>query len=141
MTTEKVAKKVRHDCRVLKVDTSLGLVFGYAIVSKVDGEPYYDLHGHHIAEDVMMAAGADFMEKSRMAWDMHTEPEGGSIVFAFPITKETAEAFDLGEPSMTGLAIAMKPANEETLAKYADGTYGGFSIGGYAEVHEVDADE
>ena len=31
--------------KILKVDDSLGLVFGWAIVCQEDGVPYYDVQG------------------------------------------------------------------------------------------------
>lgn len=116
---------------VCKVDESLGLVLGWAIVCKKDGEQYFDLQGDHIPEQSMLEAATDFMLNSRMAKDMH-RPDGqlpGSIVFAFPMTSEVAKSFGI-ETSTTGLMIAMKPDNKEILDKFASGEYTGFSIGG-----------
>lgn len=131
----------RTSAAIKKVDLDLGLVFGFAIICKVDGEPYYDLHNHHISEIEMTKAAVGFMEESRAAWDMHAEPEGGSVVFAMPLTPDIAKAFGLDEPTTTGLMIAMKPDNPETLEKFHDGTYRGFSIGGAAIVEEIEEPE
>lgn len=119
---------------ILKVDETLGLVFGFAIVCKDGGEDHYDLQGHHIPEDVMVDAATDFALNSRMAKDMHGQRERGdeqtgSVAFMFPLTAETAKAFGLGTPPKTGLMIAMKP-DAALLAKFASGEYTGFSIGG-----------
>lgn len=113
---------------VLKVDESLGLVFGYAIVCKEGGKDYYDLQGDHIPEDAMLEAACEFMQSGRVAKEMHDGDEIGQVVFAFPMTTEIAKAFDI-EVSKTGLLVAMKPS-KEVLKKFADGTYTGFSIGG-----------
>ena len=114
-----------------KVDDSLGIVLGWAIVCKQDGQEYYDLHGDHIPEDAMLEASVDFMENSRVAKDMHRQDGElpGSVVFAFPMTEDIAKAFNI-ETNKTGLMIAMKPDSPEILEKFRSGEYTGFSIGG-----------
>jgi len=120
-----VAKRVD----VLKVDESLGIVFGWAIVSKVNGVDYFDVQGDNITEAAMLKAAADFMLNSRVLGDMHEKAEGGSVLFAFPLTTDVAKAFGI-TTKQTGLMIGVKPANAETLAKFVSGEYTGFSIGG-----------
>lgn len=112
-----------------KVDESLGLVFGFAIVCKVDGEDYYDVQGDFIPEDAMLAASCEFMQGARVAKEMHAGEAKGTVVFAFPMTTDIAKALGITTPK-TGLLIAMKPDSEDILAKFRDGTYTGFSIGG-----------
>ena len=121
--------KKEINTKILKVDDSLGLVLGYAIVCKEDGEDYYDTQGDHIPEDAMLKASAEFMLGKRVLGDMHKTAEGGTVVFAFPMTTDIAKAFGI-EVKKTGLMIAVKPETEEMLKKYRDGTYTGFSIGG-----------
>lgn len=117
---------------ICKVDESLGLVFGWAMVCKEGGEDYFDLQGDHIPEDAMLAASTDFMLNSRMAKDMHLEDGElpGSVVFAFPMTTEVAKSFGI-ETDKTGLLVAMKPESDEIFEKFKSGEYTGFSIGGY----------
>jgi hypothetical protein len=130
--------KFETGAEVCKVDEALGLVFGYAIVSKVDGEPYYDLHGDHIPEDAMLEAATDFMLNSRVAKEMHEGEKAGEVVFAFPMTEDISKSLDI-DPKRTGLLIAMKPSDPTTLEKFASGEYTGFSIGGqYIENEEVE---
>lgn len=125
-----------NKAQVVKVDSDLGLVFGYAIVSTSDGQPYYDVQGDHIPEDAMLKAAADFMENSRIAKEMHQGDAKGSVVFAFPLTTDIAKSLGI-TAQKTGLLIAMKPT-AEVLAKFKDGSYTGFSIGGsYGDVEEV----
>lgn len=114
---------------ILKVDDSLGLVLGWAIISKKDGEDYYDLQKDHIPEDAMLKASVDFMQGQRVVGDMHSSEEGGQVVFAWPMTSDIAKAFGL-KTTTTGLMVAIKPKNQKTLEKFKDGTYNGFSIGG-----------
>jgi len=113
----------------IKVSLEHGLVFGYAIVSKIAGEPYFDLHGDHIPEDALLAASVDFMQNSRVAKEMHQGEEKGTVVFAFPLISDVAKSLGISTEK-TGLLIAMKPDSPEMLAKFASGEYTGFSIGG-----------
>lgn len=122
------AKKFEKSVAVLKVDTDLGLVFGWGIVCKKDGADYFDLQNDHIPEDAMLSAATDFMAHSRVAKEMHTGDAAGSIVFAFPMTAEIAKAYGV-ETRDSGLMIAMKP-DADMLERFRDGTYTGFSIGG-----------
>ena len=119
-----------------KFDENLGLLFGYAIVSEVDGEPYYDTQGDYIPGDSMLKAAADFMKNSRAAGDMHEDTDAGQVVFCWPMTDEIAKAFDI-QVKKTGLLIAVKPDDDEMLSKFASGEYTGFSIGGQRVVDEA----
>ena len=114
--------------QILKVDEELGLVLGWAIVSKIGGEPYFDTQGDHIPESSMLEAATDFMLNSRVAKEMHEGDQAGSVVFAWPMTADIAAAFGI-ETTKTGLMIAMRP-EEEMLQKFKRGELKSFSIGG-----------
>lgn len=125
---------------VCKVDEQLGLVFGYAMVCKIDGERYFDTQGHHIPEDTMLRTLAKFMQGDNVAKEMHSGDAVGNFVFAFPMTEEIAKSLDI-TVKRTGALVAMKPDNPETLSKFASGEFTGFSIGGSKPVfEEVDDD-
>jgi len=131
-----MATQFENKVQVVKVDSNLGLVFGFAIVSTSGGEPYYDVQGDHIPEAVMLKAAMEFMENSRIAKEMHQGQPKGSVVFAFPLTTDIAKSLGI-TTERTGLLIAMKPT-AAVLEKFRDGTYTGFSIGGaYGEMEEV----
>ena len=123
-----MSTEFERSSEVFKVDESLGLVFGFAIISKVDGEPYFDVQGDHIPEDAMLKAATDFMASSRAAKEMHRGDAVGQVLYAFPLTEEIAKSLDIITPR-TGLLIGMRPG-PEAVAKFKDGTYKGFSIGG-----------
>lgn len=123
-----------------KVDEELGIAFGWAMISKVDGEDYYDLQDDNIPEESMLKASVDFMENSRVGGDMHIHTDdgvkkAGNILFAFPMTSEAADALMI-KTKYTGLLIGMKVMDKEVLSKIKDGTYTGFSIGGIRIVDE-----
>lgn len=122
---------------IAKVDTELGLVFGWAIVCKVDGKDYFDVQGDHIPESAMLEATTDFA-KSMIMGKMHiqdvaadgtkTPQQHGDVVFSMPMTTDVAKAFGV-ETKTTGWMVAVAPS-PEILAKYKSGEYTGFSIGG-----------
>jgi hypothetical protein len=123
-------------CKVAGIEEDLGLVLGWAIVCKVDGEDYYDLNidksgervPEHITEKAMLKAAVDFAESARAGNEMHSGPDVGQHVFVFPMTTEIAKAAGI-TTNKTGLLVGYKPT-AEVLAKFKDGTYKGFSIEG-----------
>lgn len=126
------------EVRISKVDEDLGIVFGYAIICKADGENYFDSQGDHIPEDAMLEATSEYMSGKRVAKDMHVGGSVGQVVFGFPMTAEIAKALDI-EVQKTGFIVGMKPFEEDMLQKYANGWYTGFSIGG-KRIHDEKAD-
>lgn len=137
-----MSKTFETRAQVLKVDDSLGLVFGWGLITSEGDQPYFDTQGDHITDEAMLEAVTDFMLKSRIAADMHPEREedgsvrrDGDVVFAFPLTADVAKAFGI-ETDRTGLLVAVKPS-PEVLGKFRDGTYTGFSIGGRRIAEEV----
>lgn len=127
---------MRREFQIAKVDAALGLVFGYAIVCAVDGEPFYDGQGDYIPEDVMLRASAAFMQTDRAAKEMHSGGVAGRVVFAFPLTEDIAASLGI-KARKSGLLIAMKPDDPAMLERFANGELCGFSIAGTAYVeHE-----
>lgn len=128
--------------RFVKYDAALGLILGFAIVCKTDGQPYTDLHGDHIPEESMIEAAVEYMRTSRESRDNHGRAKDGETVFAFPYTQETADALGLGvEVHKSGLLVGMIPS-KDVLTKVERGEYTGLSIGGVRVVDEpVDDDE
>jgi len=116
---------------ILKVDESLGLVFGFAIICKEEGEDHFDHQADHIPESVMLKGSLDFAKSGRVAKEMHEGDQIGDITFMFPLTTEIASSLDI-VTKRTGLLIAMQPESTEVLQKFASGEYTGFSIGGTA---------
>lgn len=127
--------KFERAVEVQKVDASLGLVFGFAMVCKVDGEPYFDLQDEHIPEDVMLKGSLAFMQGARTAKEMHAGAPVGTVIYAFPLTTDIAKSLGI-ETKKTGLLVAMRPS-QDVLAKFVDGSYKGFSIGGQATYEDV----
>lgn len=120
---------------ISKVSDELGLVLGFGMICKVDGEDYFDTQGDNIPEASMLEAATDFMLASGEAREMHAGDSIGQVVFAFPLTTEIAKAFGL-TTKRTGLMVGMRPT-PEVFAKFKSGEYTGFSIGGKRIEEEV----
>lgn len=114
---------------VAKVDSNLGLVFGWAIVCTEKGEDHFDLQKDHIPENVMLEAVTDFMANARVGKDMHKGDQNGTIVHSMPLTSDIAKAFGI-TCEKTGWMVAMRPDSEEILKQFESGERTGFSIGG-----------
>jgi hypothetical protein len=123
---------------ICKVDEALGLVLGWAMISKIYGEDYWDTQDQHIPEEEVLKSATKFMLNSRVSKEMHKGDSIGTVVFAFPLTTEIAKSMGI-ESKITGLMIAIKPDDKEVLEKFRSGEYTGFSIGGKARTEEVDA--
>ena len=146
----------RVEVEICKVDSKLGLVFGFAIVCKLNGEPYYDsgsldtndntVYSDHVTEQAMLEGVTDFMKSQRIATDMHErvldadgnqvlDADGraipvqkGIVVHSFPLTTDIAKALGI-ETKMTGWLVAMAPT-ADVLKKFESGALKQFSIGG-----------
>lgn len=119
---------------VCKVDDSIGVVIGYAIICKElndDGEfvEYEDLQGDVVEESAMLDAASDFMDGSRVAKMQHEGESIGSVVFGLPMTEDIADSLGI-TISKTGFIIGIKPESDAILKKFRDGELTGFSIGG-----------
>lgn len=130
-----MSKEFLSTTTIAKVDEKHNLVFGYAMVSKIDGKPHFDLHGHHIPDNVILKSLIDFSAKP-IAKEMHSGDAVGEFVFLFPLTEEIAKSLDI-EAKQHGALVAMKPYNKEIIQKFASGEYTGFSIGGTATMRKA----
>lgn len=138
-TKEKGLRKV---IKAEVVNADLGLVLGWAIICKEDGEPYYDLNidwegehagkrvPEHIPEGTMLKGALDFaLTPDRPGNEMHAGPETGSFPFVWPLTDEIAKAMGI-TCKRTGLMVGYYP-EASVLAKFKSGEYTGFSIEGF----------
>ena len=109
---------------------------GGGIVCTEGGEDYYDLQGDHITEGAMLKAVADFGADPELG-ESHQEMGKGTVLFSFPLTADVQKAYGI-TCDKTGWMVGVKPNDPAMVAKFADGTYTGFSIGGlYGQTEEV----
>lgn len=130
-------KNVTATFQYAKTDAKLGIVIGWALTSKVAGQPHFDLQGDHISEADLVKIAYEYVTAEKGASDeQHDELSTGQCVFMFPLTTEIGKA--LGLPTdQTGLIAGIK-VSADVLAKFElpDGSPGkltGWSIGGAGE--------
>lgn len=128
--------KIATTARVAKLSDELGLVFGWALTTKANGEDYFDLQGDAIQETDLIKVAAEWMSSGGAADTMHDREQDGRAVFCMPMTTEVAKAVygDKigGELGTYGLLVAIKPSPED-FAKFKSGELTGFSIDGMGE--------
>lgn len=129
-----VSEQVKLNTKILKVDDTLGLVLGWAIICKQQQVEYFDLQDDSITEEAVLKGSADFIQHSRVAKEMHTGQPIGEIVGSFPLIEDVAKAFGI-QCDTYGWMVAMKPS-DDVLEKFKSGELTGFSIGGIVEEFE-----
>ena len=141
--SDKIVEKAadKNIYKIAAVDEEAGIVFGWAMVSKINDVDYYDLNfdrdtmefvPEHIPEDAMFKSAIGFMDTDRAGNDMHEGPDIGKFVFGFPLTTEIAKAMGI-ECDRTGFMVGFRPENAEILEKFKTKEYTGFSIEGFRE--------
>ena len=136
-----MGEKLLKRCELLKVNTKLGLVFGFGMICTKGGEDYYELGdpSEHFPEAGMLEAALGFMKSDRVMLDDHTGEPIGQIVFGFPLTKDIAESMGI-KTEKTGFIIGGKPDSPELLKKFQTGERTECSMGAvYIEVEAIEA--
>jgi len=132
----KKSKMFKADIAVTNVDKALGIVFGWGMITKINGEPYFDEDNQHINTSIMVKATSNFMEKSRDVNDSHTEGNVGTVIHSFPISREIAESMGI-QSDISGWMVGVKPS-PEILEKFITGEYTGFSIEGEGIMEDME---
>jgi len=127
-------KLFKAECTVTDVNETLGIVFGWGMVTDINNEPYYDLDNQHIPADLMVKATSSFMESARISNDSHTPVDIGVVVHSFPLSSEIAKSMGITS-SINGWMVGVKP-EPDILAKFASGEYKGFSIEGSGKLED-----
>ena len=138
MTDEEKRRRRRmrkQEFEIMKVDSELGLVFGFGIICKeCDSDGYmrefYDSDNQHIPEEVMLKGTTSFMIGERINNNDHTPNDVGIVVHSFPLTEEIAKSMGI-DSSHYGWLVGVKP-DDDTFKKFKSGEYKGFSIEGRA---------
>ena len=94
-----------------KIDEDQRLVFGWASVCEVNGEPLYDREGDMIPPDELEKAAYDFVLNARIAGELHLRKGVGDMVesIMFTVEKQEALGIDLG---MVGWWIGFKVTDD-----------------------------
>lgn len=114
------------------------IIFGWAAVTKLDGQPYIFRDGERIEEAALLDAAISFMSGNRVVKINHAGRPVGEIVFAMPVVAETRAALGL-ETDRTGLLVGILPHDEDVIKKVLSGQLAGLSIAARGIRYEEDA--
>jgi hypothetical protein len=143
-------KSFDGDQLVRKLDDDQHMVWGWANVITVKGQPVVDEHKDIIEPDTMEKAATEFMKDVRTHAAMHRydwvvkgddlvhEPvQIGTVVHSLPLSYGLAKLLGVST-DVEGWIVGVHVTNESEWQKYKDGTYKSFSIGGRSEFHPLD---
>lgn len=116
---------------VVKFDDEQQLVFGWAYVTKENGEVVYDHSGEWMQTSTLEKAATEFMLTHRIGKTMHAGDKTADIVHSLPITKDIADALGI-QSNREGWIIAQKISDKKTWDAVKSGKLPAFSIGGRA---------
>jgi len=122
--------KVGKDFEVVKVDSKLGIVFGWGMVSKIRDEDYFDTDNQKASCHEMLKSTTAFMKGSRINNSEHTPKDEGVVIHSFPLTPDIAKAMGITS-DIFGWMVGVQP-EPQAFAKFESGEYTGFSIEGTA---------
>lgn len=131
MIIEEILKGEPIEGRILKVDDEQRIIYGWASVVTVKGEPVIDHQGDVIKADTLVKAVNEFMEHVRVGKTMHEGEETGKVIHSLPITKEIADALGI-QCDREGWVVAYKVYDDDVWKRVKSGELRAFSIGGRA---------
>src|SRR5471032_2084666 len=96
----------RHSA-ITTLDDDLGLAFGWASVSSINGRPLIDKQGEIVPPHEMLKASTAFMADARLAKVMHQAGGVGEILHSFPMTEAIKQACGI-KCALEGWLIGMR---------------------------------
>lgn len=128
------------NAKITKLDDDARLVFGFASVAEIDGQPVIDSEGDVIDINELEKAAYNFVENSRVGGEMHSELGGATLIESFVITPAKAELLNIENPTL-GWFIGLRVTDDALWQKIKSGTYRAFSIGGRAVRRNIDDEQ
>jgi hypothetical protein len=122
--------------QIIKLDEEQRIVWGWASVTSLNGEPIVDRQGDVIEPRVLEKAATEFMLGARNGLTMHKGTPTTTIVHSMLFTDDVKKAFGIESP-YEGWLIAVKVHCEDTWNAVKQGQFKGFSIGGRAIREDV----
>ena len=130
------AQMDKRAAKIIKINDEARIVWGWASVVSVAGEPMVDRQGDIISAEVMTKAADRFMEDVRVAKAMHEGAQIGEVIHSFPLTKELGEALGV-HSALEGWIVAMKVHDDSVWNRVKSGELAAFSIGGMGKRNAV----
>lgn len=137
-TTVSEATKAEAEFKVVKVDEEQRIIYGWASVTKVDGELVVDRQGDIIETETLHKAVNDFMEHIRVGKLMHSGEPVGQIIHSFPVSKDIMSALGI-QTNKEGWITGYKVYDDAIWEDVKSGKWAAFSIGGAAIKEEYNA--
>ena len=132
-----LTKAKEEPAQILKFDDEQRIIYGFASVVSVNGEPLIDLQGDVISASTMEKSATAFMLGTRKGLTMHSGEQTTTIVHSMPLTKEIMNALGIS-CDKEAWAIGVKVHDEKTWQDAKGGRFTGFSIGGRARKVSID---
>lgn len=129
----------KHDvefmCEISKVDTEKRQVFGWASISKMDGEYVKDRQGDVIDTDELERAAYEYVLRSRKGGHEHQKGEEGPVhvsdlIESIVITDEKKKSLGLPDEMPEGWWVGFKVNDDKVWELAKSGELAGFSIHG-----------
>lgn len=116
---------------IAKIDEDQRIVWGWASMANLNGQPVIDSQQDIIAVEDLQFAAHDFMRESRVGGQMHKVFGIGTVVDSIVLTKGLQDALgiDLGHESWL---IGLHVTDDAAWARVKSGELREFSIGGTA---------
>lgn len=116
---------------VVKFDNEQQLVYGWAYVTKENGEVVYDHSGEWMKSSTLEKAATEFMLTHRIGKTMHSGEKVSDVVHSLPLTDELAKSLGI-QSNREGWILAMKVNDPIVWKAVKSGALPAFSIGGRA---------
>jgi len=130
--------EINNDFQVIKVDEDQRIIFGWASVTKVDGNLVVDRQGDVIRTETLHKAINEFMKGVRVGKLMHQGEQVGDIVHSFPVSKDIMDALGI-QTNKEGWIVGYYVSDDTLWKSVQSGDFAEFSIGGSAQKEEFNA--
>jgi len=115
-------------------------IFGWAFVSTIKGEPYFDLgdgvHSDHIPVDSILPVSKAFMRDSAKGLHQHSGDAVAEVLYAYPMLDDIMSGNGIASEKQ-GLIIGWDTDDPELAKRAIEGDDTGFSIGGYVDAWDI----
>lgn len=141
---ETASRKVSKGFNIAKMNEEKQQVYGWASITKLDGEPVVDLQGDYIHIDEVRQAAHHYLNNSRKGGVMHQrdgeEPrQVGHLIESVIVDDSIKKALGMPDDTPEGWFIGMQVTDDETWENYKNGKYLDFSVHGRGKRVPIDS--
>ena len=122
--------------RIEKVDLNKKVAYGWAYVSKANGEQVVDWSSQVWDIEEVRKTAHLFLTDCRTGGEMHISKGGATLVESIVFTKDIQDALGI-DLNKEGWFVGFRVEDDELLKKVENGDYPMFSIGGIGIEEEI----